>query len=93
MAPLFTRPSSRAVTLGAALDFETLYADGDLAPVRLRPHQDTLLRVVAGDVRLTVDREVRILAVGEEAIIPAGVRHRITSIEDEARVIVGFRTA
>ena len=61
MAPLFTRTrSSSTVTHGAALDFETLYPDGDLAPVRLRPHQDTLLRVINGDVRLTVDRDVRL---------------------------------
>jgi mannose-6-phosphate isomerase-like protein (cupin superfamily) len=91
MAPLFTRPASSTVTHGAALDFETLYPDGDLAPVHLRPHEDTLLRVIAGDVRLTVDREVRLLGVGEEAIVPAGARHRITSLEGEARVIVGFR--
>jgi hypothetical protein len=25
--------------------------------------------------------------------VPAGTRHRITSLEGEARVIVGFRTA
>jgi mannose-6-phosphate isomerase-like protein (cupin superfamily) len=93
MAPLFTRPrSSSTVTHGAALDFETLYPDGDLAPVRLSPHQDTLLRVVSGDVRLTVDRDVRLLGTGEEAIVPAGTRHRTTSLEGEARVIVGFRT-
>ena len=93
MAPLFTRTrSSSTVTHGAALDFETLYPDGDLAPVRLSPHQDTLLRVVSGDVRLTVDRAVRLLGTGEEAIVPAGTRHRITSLEGEARVIVGFRT-
>jgi mannose-6-phosphate isomerase-like protein (cupin superfamily) len=81
------------VTHGAALDFETLYPDGDLAPVRVRPHQDTLLRVVAGDVRLTIDGTVRLLGASEEAIVPAGARHRITSLEGEARVLVGFRPA
>lgn len=91
MAPLFTRPRSSTVTHGAALDFETLYPDGDLAPVRLRPDEDTLLRVIAGDVRLTVARDVRLLGAGEEAVVPAGTRHRITSIEGEARVVVGFR--
>jgi mannose-6-phosphate isomerase-like protein (cupin superfamily) len=93
MAPLFARPRPSAVTHGAALDFETLYPDGDLAPVRLRPHQETLLRVISGDVRLTIDRVARILSTGEEAVVPAGARHRITSLEGEARVIVGFRTA
>jgi mannose-6-phosphate isomerase-like protein (cupin superfamily) len=92
MAPLFTHPrSSSTATYGAALDFETLYPDGDLAPVRLRLHEDTLLRVIAGDVRLTLDGDVRLLGTGEEAIVPAGTRHRITSLEGQARVIVGFR--
>ena len=92
MAPLSTPSRPSAVTHGAALDFETLYPDGDLAPVRLRPHQDTLLRVIDGDVRLTVDRDVRLLGAGEEAVVPAGTRHRVTSLEGEARVVVGFRT-
>ena len=91
MAPLFTRPRSSTVTHGAALDFETLYPDGDLAPVRLHLQQDTLLWVVSGDVRLTLDGDVRLLGAGEEAIVPAGTRHRITSLEGEASVIVGFR--
>ena len=93
MAPLSARPRPSAVTHGAALDFETLYPDGELAPVRQHPRQDTLLRVISGDVRLTIDRDVRLLGVGEEAIVPAGTRHRITSHEGEARVLVGFRTA
>src|SRR5919106_3862265 len=93
MASPFARIRPKAITLGAALDFETLYPDGDLAPVRLRVHQDTLLRVISGDVRLTIEREVRLLGVGEEAVVPAGTRHRITSLEGEARVIVGFRTS
>ena len=37
MAPTFTRPRLNTVTHGAVLDFETLYPDGDLAPVRVRP--------------------------------------------------------
>jgi mannose-6-phosphate isomerase-like protein (cupin superfamily) len=93
MAPLFARPRPSAVTYGAALDFETLYPDGDLAPVRLRPHQDTLLRVISGDMRLSIGRDVRLLGAGEEVVVPAGTRHRMTSVEGEARVLVGFRSA
>ena len=93
MAPLSARPRPSAVTHGAALDFETLYPDGDLAPVRLHPHQDTLLRVISGDVRLQIEREVQLLGAGEEAVVPAGARHRMTSVDGEARVLVGFRTA
>ena len=86
MAPLFARPRPSAVTHGAALDFETLYPDGDLAPVRLRPHQDTLLRVISGDVRLVIDRVVRLLGTGEEAVVPAGMRHRLSSLEAAAYI-------
>ena len=31
-----------------------------------------------------VRREVRLIGTGEEAIVPAGTRHRITSLEGEA---------
>ncbi|MGH2968391.1 MAG: cupin domain-containing protein [Solirubrobacteraceae bacterium] len=92
MAPLFTRPrGAAAVTHGAALVFETLYPDGDLAPVRLRAGEQTLLRVIDGIVRVTVDGAERLLRTGEEAVVPAGARYRLSSVRDEARVIVGFR--
>ena len=61
MAPMFTRTRPNTVSHGAVLDFETLYPDGDLAPVRIRPGEDTLLRVIAGVVRLTVDGAERLL--------------------------------
>ena len=87
MPLLFSRPrSSRA---GATLDFETLVADR--APLRVLEHEDTLLRVIAGEVRLVVDGVERLLATGEEAIVPAGVRHRLSAAEREARVVLGFR--
>ena len=91
MAPLFTRPRPSAVTHGAAVDFETLYPDGDLAPVRIRPAEDTLLRVIAGVVRLTVDGAERLLDVGQEAIVLAGARYRLSAEGPEARVVIGFR--
>ena len=88
MAPLLSR--SRPVTHGAALTFETL-REGEPAPVRLRSGEDTLLRVVDGLVRLTVDGEERLLGTGDEAIVPAGARHRLASACGEARVMTGFR--
>jgi len=91
MAPSFTRSRSNTTRHGAVLDFETLYPDGDLAPVRLRPREDTLLRVIDGIVRLTVDGVERLLDVGQEAIVLAGARYRLSSAGDEARVVIGFR--
>jgi mannose-6-phosphate isomerase-like protein (cupin superfamily) len=91
MAPSFTRSRSNTTRHGAVLDFETLYPDGDLAPVRVRPREDTLLRVIDGIVRLTVDGVERLLDVGQEAIVLAGARYRLSSAGDEARVVIGFR--
>ena len=86
MARLLTR--SRPVSHGAALTFETL-SEGELAPVRMRAGEDTLLRVVDGLVRLTVDGEQRLLGTGDEAIVPAGARHELASACGEARVMAG----
>ncbi len=82
--------SSRPVSDGAALTFESLYED-DLTPARLRAGEDTLLRVVDGLVRLVVEGEERLLGTGDEAIVPAGARHRLASACGEARVLAGFR--
>jgi len=90
-SPSSRRRPAAPVSHGNALTFETLYADGDLAPVRLRPREDTLLRVIDGLVRLTVDGVERLLGTGDEAIVPAGARHRLASACGEARVLAGFR--
>ena len=82
-------PSS--VTYGAELTFETV-VPGD-APVRLRAHEDTLLRVIAGFVSVTVAGDERMLAAGEEAIVPAGVPHHVAGARGGARFVVGFRLA
>jgi quercetin dioxygenase-like cupin family protein len=80
---------SCVTTTGAALTFETIPAEQVM--VRLRPLEDTLLRVIAGVVRLAVDGEERLLAPGEEAIVPAGVAHRLSGAEGEARLLSGLR--
>ena len=80
-----------SVTHGTELTFETV-VPGD-APVRLRAHEDTLLRVIAGLVRVTVAGDERVLAAGDEAIVPAGVPHRVAGAGGGARFVVGFRLA
>lgn len=92
MAPTFTRTRPNSVSHGAVLDFETLYPDGDLAPVRVHPREDTLLRVIDGVVSLGVDGRERLLEPGQEAIVLAGARYRLSSAGPEARVVIGFRT-
>jgi uncharacterized cupin superfamily protein len=73
MASIFTRPRPQVVSAGAELIFETLY-ESDVATDRVREGQDTLMRVVDGLVRLTVDGVERLMGAGDEAIVPAGAR-------------------
>jgi mannose-6-phosphate isomerase-like protein (cupin superfamily) len=94
--PRASRPAARgtAVTDGAALTFETVAAFDDAAPpLRVRPDEATLLRVISGGVRLTVGDVERLLATGEEAIVRAGEAHRIAGVAGEARLVMGFRAA
>jgi mannose-6-phosphate isomerase-like protein (cupin superfamily) len=88
-APAPTPPAS--VSHGATLTFETVGAGA--APVRVRPVEDVLLRVIAGGVRLTVGAHERLLGAGDEAIVPAGAQHRIAGVAGEARLLMGFRGA
>ena len=96
MTPL-TRPAGRtarpaSVTHGAALTFETL-VEGQASSTRLRMHDDTLLRVIGGIVRLTIDAEERLLGIGDEVVIPAGAPHSLASAGGEARFVTGVRSA
>jgi mannose-6-phosphate isomerase-like protein (cupin superfamily) len=84
---------SAPVTDGASLKFETVPAlDADVAPVRLRPREDVLLRVIDGVVCLVIDDEEQLLGIGDEAIVPAGASHRIAGVVHEARCVTGLRT-
>jgi mannose-6-phosphate isomerase-like protein (cupin superfamily) len=84
---------SAPLTDGASLKFETVPALGaDLAPVRLRPREDILLRVIDGVVRLVINDEEQLLGIGDEAIVPAGASHRISGVVREARCVMGLRT-
>jgi quercetin dioxygenase-like cupin family protein len=75
---------------GAELTFETLVADR--APLRRRS-EDTLIRVLDGAVRLTVDGGERLLRIGDEAIVPAGAPHRLAAAGGPARLVSGSRPA
>ena len=85
-------PTARAssATHGATLTFETL-VEGEDAYARLRMHDDTLLRVIAGLVRVTIDAEEHWVRTGEELVIPAGSPHRLASAGGVARLVTGFR--
>ena len=85
-------PTARAsaATHGAALTFETLI-ESEVAHRRVRMHDDTLLRVIAGLVRVTIDAEEHWLRTGDEIAIPAGSPHRLASAGGVARVVTGLR--
>ena len=90
-----TRPAPRparreSATHGAALTFETL-VEGQGVQARLRMHDDTLLRVIAGIVRVTIEADAHWLKTGDELVIPAGASHRLASAGGVARIVTGFR--
>jgi mannose-6-phosphate isomerase-like protein (cupin superfamily) len=74
---------------GAELTFETLTAWP--VEVRRHPQHTTLLRVIAGRVRLAMENAERLLGAGDEALIPAATAHRLESVGGEARIMIGFR--
>lgn len=82
---------SDSTSHGAELTFEDLRCDG--APFRVREREDTLLRVIAGLVCLETDDAERVLQTGQEAIVPAGTRHRLSSVYGTAQIVTGFRPA
>jgi mannose-6-phosphate isomerase-like protein (cupin superfamily) len=82
----------RVSTFGTALTFESVQAfDSRPAPVRMRPWEDTLLRVLDGVLRLTTDGEERRMGIGEEAILPAGTPHQLAGVDGDAKVVLGYR--
>ena len=86
MAPLISPPA--VVAHGAQLIFETLTADVTL---RVRPHEDTLLRVIDGVAELRFDGEEHLLGPGGEAVVPAGYHHTLCSVTGQARIVMGYR--
>jgi mannose-6-phosphate isomerase-like protein (cupin superfamily) len=93
-APNLPSPTRASVTHGAALHFETVGPpETGPAPLRIRPDEDTLMRVIGGVVRLTVGDVERVMAPGDEAIVPAAHPHRISGVGGDARYVMGFRAA
>jgi mannose-6-phosphate isomerase-like protein (cupin superfamily) len=79
---------------GASLYFETVAtASGPAGAQRIRPDEDTLLRVIAGTLRLTIGNVEHLLGPGGEAIVRAGHAHRLVGVGGEARCVMGFRAA
>lgn len=94
MASLLCPAAATAVRHGVALTFETIDEfHSRPAPVRMRPWEDTLLRVIDGMLRLTTDGEERRMTIGEESILAAGTPHQLAGVDGSARVVIGFRTA
>jgi quercetin dioxygenase-like cupin family protein len=93
--PPSTLSAPSPVTYGAALAFETLVrVAGDEAPCRVHVDEETLIRVVAGAAWLEVEDDCdRLLGPGDEAIVPAGAPHRISSGGGAARLLSGLRPA
>jgi hypothetical protein len=82
----------RVSTFGASLSFETVETfESRPAPVRLRPWEHTLLRVLDGVLRLTTDGEERRMSIGEEAILPAGTPYQLAGVDSAVKVVVGYR--
>jgi len=75
-------------TYGVSLTFETLT---DEAPLRVRPNEDTLLRVIDGVMCLRYDGEERLLGPAGEALVPAGFHHTMSAVSGEARIVMGYR--
>jgi glyoxylate utilization-related uncharacterized protein len=85
--------TSVTVIHGAMLSFETVEARAaDEAPIRVREHYETLLRVIDGIVTLELDGAERTLMLEGEARIAPGVPHRLwNSAPGEARIVQEFR--
>ena len=77
------------VITGTTLVFEDIPAG--TAPLRVRPYEDSMLRVIGGLIRLTIDDFEQLLGPGDEAIVPAGACYRLASVSAVSRTVTGFR--
>ena len=93
MDSMIETATSVTVIHGAMLSFETVEARAaDKAPIRVREHYETLLRVIDGVISLRFDGSERTLTLEGEARIEAGVPHRLwNSGPGEARIVQEFR--
>ena len=85
--------TSVTVIHGAMLSFEAIAdRDADSAPVRVREHHETLLRVIDGVITLELAGSRRTLMLEGEARIEPGMPHRIWNAgPGAARIVQEFR--
>jgi mannose-6-phosphate isomerase-like protein (cupin superfamily) len=85
--------TSVTVIHGAMLSFETVEARAAAeAPLRMREHHETLLRVIDGTVRLELDGSERTLTAEGEARIAPRTPHRLWNAgPSDARIVQEFR--
>lgn len=86
--PIESSVAESRVTYGSTLVFEDIHPGP--SPLRVRPYEDSMLRVIAGLIRLTTDDCERLLGPGEEAIVPAGSCYRLGGT---GRTVTGFRSS
>ena len=93
MSQTIETTTSVTVIHGAMLSFEAIGATtGADAPLRLREHHETLLRVIDGTVILELDGGQQAMTIEDEARIPAGTAHRLwKSGAGEARIVQELR--
>jgi hypothetical protein len=85
--------TSVTVIHGALLSFETVEArTAAEAPMRVREHHETLLRVIDGILVLEIDGSERTLLAEGEARIGSGAAHRLWSAgPGDVRIVQEFR--
>jgi mannose-6-phosphate isomerase-like protein (cupin superfamily) len=93
MSETIETTTSVTVIHGAMLSFESIGATSvDEAPLRLREHYETLLRVIDGTVVLAIEDSERTMRIEDEARIPSSTPHRIyNGGESEARIVQELR--
>jgi mannose-6-phosphate isomerase-like protein (cupin superfamily) len=95
MSETIETTTSVTVIHGAMLSFESIGATSfHDAPLRLREHHETLLRVIDGTVVLALEGDERTLRIEDEARIPASTPHRIYNAGDtDAQIVQELRRA
>lgn len=69
---------------GAPLQFEwTLQPGKPGPPEHIHPHDDEIIKVLAGRARITLDGDVHLVEAGSSMRLPAGVPHQIRGDGDE----------
>jgi mannose-6-phosphate isomerase-like protein (cupin superfamily) len=93
MSQTIETTTSVTVIHGAMLSFESVGAATSAdAPLRLREHHETLLRVIEGTVVLELDGTERAMGIEDEARIASSTPHRLWNAGDgEARIVQELR--